>query len=120
MRMMTIQGNRSTAPNGIDIFELPFSRIRLLKKDSLGVNRSFSLLRSDKEGNVAFERSRFVRPSMRPILEHVFRTESGRGLDGTWSTAGDVCYDSSIPDESDRRGLGAHFQGLSMYMKPIM
>jgi len=29
--IITIHGNRSTKPKGIDIFELPFSRIRRLK-----------------------------------------------------------------------------------------
>ena len=80
MRIMTRQGNKSTAPNGIDIFELPFNRIRLLKKDSLGVIRSFSLLRSGIEGNVAVERIRFVRPSMRPMLEHVYSSRSVKGV----------------------------------------
>lgn len=68
MSIMTIQGNKSTAPSGTEIFELPFSRMRLLKKDSLGVDRSFSLLRSAREGRAAVEGIRFVRPCMKPIL----------------------------------------------------
>ena len=35
IRIITIHGNRSTKPKGIDIFELPFSRIRRLKKADL-------------------------------------------------------------------------------------
>lgn len=33
--IMTSKGKRSTTPSGTEIFELPFSRIRLLKKDSV-------------------------------------------------------------------------------------
>ena len=58
--MITIQGNRSTAPNGTEILELPFNRIRLLKKDNLGVIRAFSLLRSDKEGREGVEGMRLA------------------------------------------------------------
>ena len=35
INMITIHGNRSTKPIGMDIFELPFSRIRLLKNADL-------------------------------------------------------------------------------------
>lgn len=33
--MMTIHGNKSTKPIGMEIFELPFSRMRLLKNAAL-------------------------------------------------------------------------------------
>lgn len=62
--MMTIHGNAITAPSGTDIFEFPFSRIRLLKNDSLGVKfaRVFSSVRSDREGRDAVEGIRLVKP----------------------------------------------------------
>ncbi len=41
IEIITRRGNKSTAPNGIDIDELPFKRILLLKNDSLGRIRSF-------------------------------------------------------------------------------
>ena len=68
MRIMTRHGNKSTAPSGTEIFEFPLRRIRRLKKDSLGMSRSFSLLRSEREGIDAAEGIRFVRPCMRPIV----------------------------------------------------
>lgn len=61
IRIMTIHGNSNTAPSGTEILELPFSRMRLLKKDNLGVNRSFSLLRSSRDGRAGVEGSRLMR-----------------------------------------------------------
>ena len=67
MSMITIHGNKSTAPSGTEIFELPFNRIRLLKNDSLGTIRFFSLPRSEKEGMVAVEGIRLIKPCTKPI-----------------------------------------------------
>ena len=55
IRMITMQGKRSTAPSGIEIFELPFRRIRLLKKANLGDIRSFWRDRSPREGRLGDE-----------------------------------------------------------------
>lgn len=59
MSIITIQGKRSTAPSGIDIFELPFSRIRRRKKASLGDRRSVSPERSLREGRFGDDGIRF-------------------------------------------------------------
>ena len=64
---MTIQGNSNTAPSGTEIFELPFSRMRLLKKDNLGANRSFSLLRSSSDGRAGVEGIRLIRLLTKPM-----------------------------------------------------
>ena len=60
IKIITIHGNSNTAPSGTEIFELPFSRMRLLKKDNLGTKRSFSLLRSSIDGNAAVEGIRLI------------------------------------------------------------
>ena len=67
IRIMTIHGNSNTAPSGTEIFELPFSRMRLLKKDNLGVNRSFSLLRSSRDGRAGVEGIRLMRLLTNPM-----------------------------------------------------
>ena len=64
---MTIHGNSNTAPNGTEILELPFSRMRLLKKDNLGTNRSFSLLRSSRDGRAGVEGIRLMRLLSNPM-----------------------------------------------------
>ncbi len=67
IRIMTIHGNSNTAPSGTEIFELPFSRMRLLKKDNLGINRSFSLLRSSRDGRAGVEGMRLIRLLTNPM-----------------------------------------------------
>ena len=67
IRIMTIHGNSNTAPSGTEIFELPFSRIRLLKKDNLGASRSFSLLRSSRDGRAGVEGIRLIRLLTNPM-----------------------------------------------------
>ena len=52
---MTIHGNNSTAPRGIDTFELPFNRIRLRNNANLGVIFSLDLDMSPKEGKFSRE-----------------------------------------------------------------
>ena len=64
---MTMHGNKSTAPNGTDIFELPLSRIRLLTNDNLGMILSFSLLKSAKDGKEGVEGIRFTRFPTKPM-----------------------------------------------------
>lgn len=67
INIITISGNKSTAPNGIDIFELPFKRIRLLKKANLGKIRSFRRLISSKDGRIGEEGIRFANFCTSPI-----------------------------------------------------
>lgn len=68
INIMTIHGNRSTAPSGIEIFELPFSRMRLLKNDNLGINRSFSSVKSTREGRDGVDGSRLIRFPPNPMV----------------------------------------------------
>lgn len=67
IKIMTIHGNSNTAPSGTEILELPFSRMRLLKKDNLGINRSFSLLRSSRDGRAGVEGNRLMRLLTKPM-----------------------------------------------------
>ena len=67
IKIMTMHGNSNTAPSGTETFELPFSRMRLLKKDSLGTNRSFSLLRSSRDGRTGVEGIRLMRFLTNPM-----------------------------------------------------
>ncbi len=67
MSIMTMHGNKSTAPRGTEIFELPFSRMRLLTKDNRGMILSFSLVRSDREGRFGVDGIRFTRFWTNPI-----------------------------------------------------
>lgn len=67
INIITMSGNKSTAPNGIDIFELPFKRIRLLKKANLGKIRSFRRLISSKDGRLGEEGIRFANFCTSPI-----------------------------------------------------
>jgi len=69
IRIMTIQGKRSTAPRGTDIFELPFNRIRRLKNDNFGVIRSFSFVKSWRPGRLGDEGILFAMLLMNPIAE---------------------------------------------------
>ena len=67
IRIMTIHGNSNTAPSGTEIFELPFSRMRLLKNDNLGTNRSFSLVRSSRDGRAGVDGIRLMRLLTNPM-----------------------------------------------------
>ena len=68
IKIITIQGNRSTAPRGIDIFELPFKRIRRRKKANLGVIRSLWRETSSREGRLGEEGIRLTRFWTSPML----------------------------------------------------
>jgi len=68
IRIITMRGNKSTAPSGTDIFELPLSRIRLLKKDNFGMNRSFSLVKSLREGSLGDEGILFIKFPTNPMV----------------------------------------------------
>lgn len=59
MSIITMHGKRSTAPRGMDIFELPFSRIRRRKKANLGDRRSVSPDKSLSEGRFGDDGIRF-------------------------------------------------------------
>ena len=52
---ITIHGNSSTAPSGIDTFELPFSRIRLRNNANRGVIFSRDFDKSLNEGKLSSE-----------------------------------------------------------------
>lgn len=67
IKIITISGNKSTAPNGIDIFELPFKRIRLLKKADLGKIRPFRRLISSRDGRMGEEGILFANFCISPI-----------------------------------------------------
>ncbi|KAJ8604554.1 hypothetical protein MRB53_041777 [Persea americana] len=67
INIITIQGKRTTRLRGIDIEELPFSRMRRRKKakrDAFSLSRVFamSMVRSSREGRSAAEGIRFVSP----------------------------------------------------------
>lgn len=64
---MTMHGKRRTAPRGMEIEELPFSRIRRRKNANLGAIRSFCRDRSSREGKLGEEGIRFMRFFTRPI-----------------------------------------------------
>ena len=80
--IITMQGKSSTAPNGTDILELPFNRMRLLKKESLGVMRDFSLLRSDSDASEGVEGIRLDSLWMKPmaVMSRAWRMNS-EGMD---------------------------------------
>ena len=52
---MTIHGNKSTAPSGIETFEFPFRRILRRKNANLGVILSRDLDKSLKDGSFSRE-----------------------------------------------------------------
>ena len=78
--MITIQGNKSTKPRGMDIFELPFSRIRLLKKASREERWSLWRERSSREGGSGAEGKCFITLCTNPMIAVGF--EAARGRDG--------------------------------------
>ena len=49
IKIMTVSGNNNTIPSGIETFEFPFKRIRLLKKPNCGRPRSFLGAHSSRE-----------------------------------------------------------------------
>ena len=68
INIMTIHGNKSTAPRGTDIFEFPFRRIRRLKKANLEVVLCFSRLGSSKGGGLGTDGIRLMRFWTKPIV----------------------------------------------------
>ena len=91
INIMTIHGNRSTAPSGIEIFELPFSRMRLLKNDNLGMNRSFSSVKSVKEGRDGVDGSRLIRFPPKPMVA----TNPAPQAPRRWGRGGDYVSEKS-------------------------
>jgi hypothetical protein len=63
----TMHGNSRTNPNGIEIDELPFNRIRRRKNDNPGSAWAFSLLKSSRDGKFGDEGIRLARPCMKPM-----------------------------------------------------
>lgn len=62
-----MHGNSRTNPNGIEIDELPFNRMRRRKKDKPGSAGAFSLLKSSRDGKLGDEGIRLTRPCMKPM-----------------------------------------------------
>jgi hypothetical protein len=71
MNTTTIHGNRSTKPSGIEMDELPFSRIRRRKNDNRGKVRPFSFLKSSRDGMFGVEGIRLTSPCTKPMAESV-------------------------------------------------
>lgn len=67
INIITMSGNKSTAPSGIDILEFPFKRIRLLKKANLGDNLSLCRLIFSSDGRLGDEGIRFTSLCTNPI-----------------------------------------------------
>ena len=68
IKSTTAKGKNSTTPSGIDILELPFTRIRLLKNDNLAVKRCFSLENSSKDGKLGDEGNCLIKSRTTPIV----------------------------------------------------
>lgn len=68
INMMTIQGNKSTAPRGTDILEFPFRRIRRLKKANLEEVLCFSRVGSSKGGGLGTVGIRLMRFETKPMV----------------------------------------------------
>jgi len=66
--IITMHGNTSTKPKGIDIFELPFSRIRRLKNAERDGRKSFSRGRSSSEGGSGAEGRCFMTRCTNPMI----------------------------------------------------
>lgn len=84
IKIITISGNKSTTPNGIDIFELPFKRILLLKNANLGKIRSFRRLISSRDGRLGEEGIRFANFCTSPIDAADTLEDVGWTLDTRW------------------------------------
>jgi hypothetical protein len=62
-----MHGNSRTNPNGIEIDELPFNRMRRRKNDNPGSAGAFSLLISSRDGEWGDEGIRLTRPCRKPM-----------------------------------------------------
>lgn len=60
IRIITRHGNSKTKPSGIEMEELPFNRMRRLKKANLGRTWLFSREASSTDGSVGAEGKRFI------------------------------------------------------------
>lgn len=67
IKIITRSGNKSTAPNGMDIDEFPFKRMRLLKNPNLGSKRSCCRDISSREGRLGGEGIRFAKLCINPM-----------------------------------------------------
>jgi hypothetical protein len=67
-----MHGNSRTNPNGIEIEELPFNRMRRRKNDSPGSAWAFSFLISSRDGGFGDEGIRLTRPPMKPMTSKGF------------------------------------------------
>ena len=104
INVMTIHGNNSTAPSGTEIFELPFNRMRLLKKDDLGMKRSFSSVKSTSEGREGAEGSRFTRFLAKPIPTTSLGQQAQKERPGEGSKARNR-YDMTGTVQQERRRM---------------
>ena len=75
INIMTIHGNKSTAPRGTDILEFPFRRIRRLKKANLEDDLCVPPDGSSKGGGLGTEGIRLTRFWTRPIVPPPFFAE---------------------------------------------
>jgi hypothetical protein len=62
-----MHGNSRTNPNGIEIDELPFNRMRRRKNENPGSAWAFSLLKSSRDGKFGDEGIRLTRPCTKPM-----------------------------------------------------
>ena len=76
---MTTQGNRSTAPRGIDIFEFPFKRMRRRKNDNLDEMRVLSRGGSSRGGGLGMDGIRLTSFCTKPILSLLLLDQSSEG-----------------------------------------
>lgn len=67
IKIITRSGNKSTAPNGMDIDEFPFKRMRLLKNPNLGSKRSCCRDISSREERLGGEGIRFAKFCIHPM-----------------------------------------------------
>lgn len=67
IKNITRRGNKITAPNGMDIDEFPFKRMRLLKNPNLGSKRSCCRDISSREGRLGGEGIRFAKSCINPM-----------------------------------------------------
>lgn len=68
----SMRGSRMTTPTGIDMRELPRSRMRRLKKLHLGVSRSaFAEIFSNCFGKAGLAGNRFLTPCRKSIVDEL-------------------------------------------------
>lgn len=108
-KTITRQGKRSTNPSGIEIDELPFSRILRLKKANLETLRPFSRDESSR-GRLGEEGSHFEMRCFKPIGASIQGVAVPRGVERTLGGGGfkiRPTRSGTIPRRYDSLGPGA-------------